>query len=55
MIPNWKYMARSMIGTIIGMMRRKENYDILAQKSSIKWGQIKSQKDGDGCSLTQTR
>jgi hypothetical protein len=55
MIPNWKYVARSMIGIVIGMIQRKENYDVLAWNSSIKWGQIKSQRDGNGCSLTQTR
>jgi hypothetical protein len=44
-----------MIGTIIRMIGIKENFDILAWKSSIKWGQLKNQKDGDGHSLTQTR
>jgi hypothetical protein len=29
-----------MIGTIIGTIWRKENYDVHAWKSSIKWGQM---------------
>jgi hypothetical protein len=53
--PNCKYVGRSLIGTIIGTIHRKENNDILAWKSLIKWGQLKSQKDGSGHSLTQTK
>jgi hypothetical protein len=35
-----------MIGTIIGMIRKKENYDVLAWKSSIKWGRAKEMSMG---------
>jgi hypothetical protein len=44
-----------MIGIIIGMIGRKENYDVLTWKNSIEWGQLKSQIDGGGRSLTQSR
>jgi hypothetical protein len=44
-----------MLGIVIGTIGRKENYDVCAWKSSIKWGQLKSQRDGGGCLLTQTR
>jgi hypothetical protein len=55
MILNWRYLARNMIGTIIRTIGRKENYDIPTYKRSIKWAQLKSQRDGGGCSLTQTK
>jgi hypothetical protein len=44
-----------MIGIIIITIRREKNYDIPAYKSSIKWAQLRSQRDGNGCSLTQTK
>jgi hypothetical protein len=44
-----------MIGTIIGTIRKKENYDIHAWKNSIQQGQLKSQRHGSGHSLIQTR
>jgi hypothetical protein len=43
-----------MIGTLIGTIERKENYDVLAWKNSIQRGQLKSRKAGNGRSLTQT-
>jgi hypothetical protein len=44
-----------MIGTIIKIIMRKENYDVPTQKSSIQWGQSKSQRDDGERSLTQTK
>jgi hypothetical protein len=41
-------MGKSMIRTIIGLIRIKENYDVPTCKSSKKWGQIKSQRDSNG-------
>jgi hypothetical protein len=44
-----------MIIIVIRTIREKENYDVPTWKSSIKWGQLKSQRDGGGRSLTQTK
>jgi hypothetical protein len=44
-----------MIGIVIGIIKRKENYELTTWNSSIKWGQFKSQTDGNEHSLTQTR
>jgi hypothetical protein len=48
-------MARSMIGIVIRTIGKKENYDVPAWKNSIQWGQLMSQRDGGGSSLTQTK
>jgi hypothetical protein len=37
-----------MIGIVIQMIREKKNYDVFACKSSLKWGQIKSQSNANG-------
>jgi hypothetical protein len=41
-----------MIGILIRMIKINKNYIILAEKNSIHWAQLKSQKDGDRHSLT---
>jgi hypothetical protein len=48
LIPKCRCVGRRMIGIVIWMIWEKKNYDVFACKSSVKWGQIKSQSNANG-------